>query len=748
MMDQGTSLVDPNVSDLLRKSKDAQKLCGWVSAEYRKTKSSRTNFERQWYLNYAFYKGRQNVIFQGAAGAGGLIVPKAAPYRVRSITNRIKPIVRTEISKLTSNKPNASVIPASNEDKDLFAAQAAEQVWESMYSLKKLHDLYTRAAFWTSITGNGFIKDWWDQNKIVKGPDGEQYQGDICYSVVTPFNLFIPDLMEESIEDQSYVLNAYTKPVEWVKTAYGPHMSFEPNVVSSTELIGEGFFRTQSGANRPDSVLVIEAWLKPGAHAMFPQGGMVTVVNDTIVELVEGCVYEYNEYPFTHITHIPTGEFYRDSVINDLVMPQREYNRTRSQIIESKQRMAKPQLMAPIGSVDPKKITTEPGQLIQYRPGLAPPQPLPMQPLPSYVLQELDRIVMDMEDISSQHEVTHGQAPSGVTAATAINYLQEKDDSAMSVTYQSVERAWEKLARHTLGHIVQYWETPRIVNTTGLDGAFDAITLKGSEISTGTDIRMEAGSALPTSKAAKQAFIMDCMRNGWIDPNEGLSLMDMGGVNKLYDKLKIDERQAQRENLRLANTEVNEIFQHQQDFANAQAMAEQAQQQMQTQQMGPQQDQLSQLMPGAPPETANAQQQMAFNGLNDQMQMQSQQQPQIDVGYGQDPNTGAPLLPSQCIVPVNTYDNHQVHIDVHNRYRKSQSFETLADPIKQQFELHVMAHASALNTAAQNAQMQPPLQGGGMGADNGSGSPLGQPPSGPPQGLAPPSGDPTASGGP
>jgi len=714
-----------NPIEEIKAQKELDSLASWIKDNYDKAKAARQPFERQWQLNYAFYKGRQNVAFlKGISGTinSGLVVPKAPPHRVRHITNRIKPIIRTELARLISNKPNASVVPASSEDEDLFAAQAGEQLWESIYSSKKLHRIYSRAAFWVCITGNGFVKDWWDPSIVTP-----EYQGDLAYGAVTPFHLIVPDLMEEDIEDQPWVINVYTKPVEWANNFFKE--KFTPDVVASTEIMGNSFFRAQNQNSRPDSVLVMEIWFKPGFHRLFPSGGMATCVNGKIKTFFnQGYPFAHGDYPFTKFSHIPTGEFYSDSVINDLIDPQKEYNRTRGQIIEAKNRMAKPQLVAPQGSVNPASITTQPGQVIFYKHGMAPPQPLPLQPLPSYVLQELDRTVNDMEDISSQHEISRGQAPNGVTAATAISYLQEKDDSPLTATYQSIEQGWEKLAKHTLSNVNQFWETPRIVSGTGIDGFYDEITLKGSEIATGMDIRIEAGSALPTSKAAKQAFIMDCMKMGFIDPNKGLSMMDMGGLDKLYDELKADERQAKRENLKIRNIDVQAIIEHMQIIANSKYQAEQfmAQQQQQTA-LPALQDQMQQTQtPDTPPEFADAQRTIQTEqGMGQPVEL-----PMVtgDAGYGQDTQTQAPLIPSDSIVPVNTWDNHQVHIEVHNTFRKSQAFELLPEPIKQQFEAHVLMHATALNQAAMNAQAQmpaPDMQNPFAGAHNGSGAPVG-----------------------
>lgn len=665
------SMGESSVLDQFRKNADSKKLASWVNDEYKKAKNARSRMVRQWYMNLSFYYGNQYVDFvkTAAVGVGGkLITPQAPPHRVRMTVNRIRPAVRTELARLTSQKPNASVVPASSEDEDLFAAVAGEQVWQSLHSRKKIHTHFSRMAWWMCVTGTGFMKVWWDDLAFDKD---SQEQGDICFGNVTPFHLFVPDLREQEIEDQPFVLNAYTKPVEWVQRFYSPEVVGElrPSVVSTQEILDDAYLNLKgAGETQPDSVLILEAWLKPGATNILPDGGFAAIINDRVVAFSEeGIPYTHNEYPFTKFEHIPSGKFYADSVIPDLVPLQREYNRTRSQIIEAKNRMAKPQLLAPRGSIDPSKITTEPGQVILYRPGFAPPQPLPLQPLPAYVMEELNRSLLDIEDISGQHQVSKGSTPPGVTAATAISYLQEKDDSLLTHSYQSIEAGMEKIAKQALTLAVQYWDLPRTIKTVGSDGAFDTQVLKGSQIASGTDIRMEGGSSLPTSKAAKQAFIMDMMKMGFIPPQEGLKIMEIGGVQKIYDQLQIDERQAQRENLRLKRITEQELEQYEMQFQQAQMQGD--------------------------PETMDVDQ-------------------------------GMPLeLP--LVVPVNTWDNHAVHIEIHNRFRKTQMFELLAPRVQAEFEKHVRLHAESLIQAGMGAQMNPVMgeeMGGAPGPEPGGGN--------------------------
>lgn len=646
--------------------KDEKRLIAWANEQFMKMKNSRIKTEKQWYLNLAFYFGQQNVAFKGGVAntrnTFQLYTPPAPYYRSRPIINIIRPRIRTEMAKLTAQKPNAFVIPASSDDRDMYAANAAEQIWEHLYNSKKLHSVLRRAVFWASITGNGFIKNYWDESKL----DDFGEPGDICFTPETPFNIFVPDLKEEDIEAQPFVMHASMRNAEMLSNKFGKEIKFE---AAKDELIDSSFLNLMGvdAWEKNREVLVMEVWVKPGTTAILPSGGMLLVAGNQILYYSTEWPYAHKKYPFVHIGHVHTGKFYRDSTITDMISLQREYNRTRGQIIEAKNRMAKPQLAAELGSIDPGKITSEPGQIIMYRPGFQAPQPIPLQPLPNYVLEEQERIKMDLDEISGQHEVSRGQVPPGVTAATAISYLQEQDESKLSYTFDSIEEGFEKLAFMSLNYVQQYWSSPRKVKVTGADGSFDVMAFEGSELHGNTDIRVEAGSALPTSKAAKQAFIMDLMKMGFIDPNKGLEVMEIGGINKIYEQVQVDVRQAQRENLKMAQATAEVLEQHYVEeldkFFNS------------------------------PEGQAISEQGMLMEGPNGELMDAS---PALQ---------GMPPQPIEfpLIVPVNTWDDHRIHIERHNNYRKSQAFENLPQEAKDLFEQHVQQHVSAIMVGAMGA---------------------------------------------
>lgn len=635
-----------------RSKKQEETLIRHFTDLFNSCKADRSQIERRWYLNYAFYEGRQNVQYIKSSTSVSnyrLFVPPAPPWRVRLVINKVRNIVRKEISKTTSQKPVFTVVPETTEDQDIVAARAAEQIFYSAYSAKEIQTVIQQAGFWRGICGVGFIKTWWDQGAT---DTVSNQQGDICIERIRPFNIIIPDLLEEDIEKQPWVMHAWTMTPEDAQKRYNLAELPDASITATQDLMEDSFLNMVGGNSRTrKETLVLEVWIK--RHPDFPNGGLVTIVGDSLAQKLDTFPYKHLEYPFAQLNNIPTGKFYPESTITDIIPLQRELNRTRSQLVENKNTTGRPRFLSPKGAISAQKVSGEPGQNIEYMPGLGIPQPLEMPQMPQYIMQSLDHLQTDIDDASGQHEISRGGTPnSQVTAATAIAFLQEQDDTVLALTVESQEKAIRKIGRQYLGLVEQFWTQERTVKIVGEDQYFDAQVFMGSAIRGNRDVRVESGSALSYSKAARQAVIMDLMKNGMLDPQVGLQRMEIGGIEKLYEDMQTDRRHAQRENMRLA---------------------------------------------AGQPITAP------------------------DPNAVQDP-TQDPNLQLQMAYSPNSYDNHQVHLEQHNKYRKSQQFELLPQPTKQAFELHCQLHTEAINIEMQNAMAQQgmPMQNGPQQSSNGS----------------------------
>lgn len=665
------------------------RLASWVDEQYTRCKNARIPFERQWYLNLAFTAGKQYVTPIDIPTAGfRLTTPKAPPWRVRLVVNKVRTAVRRECAKLTTSRPIPTVVPATSEDEDFSSASVGEQLLKTEFASAHFDTTYRSWLWWGTVCGNSFLKQYWDPRKpdydakalpppptfptgepippeilerIAPGvtkflQEPQPAKGKICIERVTPFHIYVPDLLAESLEEQPYVIQVMTKTVGWVKGTYGftPQCDTRASntVLDATSIIAKG------SVEHLDAVLVKEVWVKPHFHDDLPEGGVLTIINSKVVQFIQKWPSVHAEYPFYKYNAIPTGGFYSDSVVVDLIPVQKEYNKKRSQMIEIQNTMGKPKFFYQKGSLNPRMISSEPGQAIPYQAGYEPPIPIQGSEVPTSFVTEIQQLQTEFDDISGQHEISRGStAESNVTSGTAIAYLQEQDDTMVTPNVASIEAAIELLGRHFLSNASTYWDDDRLIRITGKNDQFEALHWKKGMLRGNTDVKVQTGSALPFSKAARTALLTEMMQNGFVDPQSGLEMLDLGGLDKLLDEALVDKRQAVRENLKMAN------------------MPESA---------------LNLLLNPAPDAQGNV------------------PPPVVDPATGQEipiNGDGTPFQP-QPPLPANMWDNHEEHIHWHNHYRKTQQFELLGPMQKKAFEMHVQSHQLALQSQLVNQQGQ------------------------------------------
>ena len=555
------------------------KLVKEYTQKFEACKASRQRVEKDWFMNMSFYFGRQYVTWNRSVTSDNwtLGTQRVPAWRVRHTANKIRPIIRKEITKLSKEVPQFFVVPASSDDTDIAAARAAEAIAESIIYSTSFNRKRRQATWWATVTGIGYTKTWWDENES----DSDGNRGIIRIDSVSPFHIWVPNLENPEIEEQPYIFHAVAMSPEDVKNLYG--VALEPNAVTSQT---EQRFRSGLGISdkdkKLDAVQVIEVWIKPNHR--FPNGAMFTMGGGKLLykqdspkefddagnektfdgldsdsfggrEPVSSWPYTHRKYPFTKIDHIPSGKYYGDSVISDLLPLQKEYNRSRSQGMEARNLTSKPQWTVPKGSIDVKKMTAQPGLVIEYTPGFDRPMPINNPDLPPYVMQMEDRTLRDIDFTASQFEVSQGRTPPGIEAASAIAYLQEENDTVLGHTVASLEEAVADIGMKALNLAHTYWEDGRMIKVVSGSNAFEAMMFKKETTPTVVDLRVEAGSMAPRSKAAKQALITELLKMGAIPQMEALKYLEQSETNRLYADLQVDSRQAQRENYRLKQGE-------------------------------------------------------------------------------------------------------------------------------------------------------------------------------------------------
>lgn len=532
-------------------------------------------YDMQNYLNLAYYAGKQWVTYDEETKR--LYEPTKESYKVRLVANKIQPIVRTELAKILRNKPIMIAVPATSEQADENSSRIVEKFLEYIEYSLDLQDKDKEAVLWGLNTGNGWIKCFWNPDKgdILRDPEnGETIKnGDVDIDILSPFEIRY-DQTAKKFDEIAWICQRKVRTVSYVKSVYGKKVEPESGIMNTNLYESKlrnlnNSFSTTNYKSAEDSVEVKEYWEKPSSK--YKNGRRITIANGEVLFYDEDIGFGNEEriLPFFHFTHIQIpGRVEGMSIIEQLIPVQREYNKTRSQLIEYKNLMAFPQWLVENGSLN-SDITDEPGAIIEYKNGRTPPRTISVPTISSDVYKNIELCDQEFFFISGQQETSHGGAPAGIKSGVAIRYLQEQDDTKIMPTISN----WVNVKRKYMTYLVKlakhYYTIPRKIKVVGKDKKVQVLEFQGSDITT-TDIRIEEGSLFQQSKSAKQQYVFDMLGAGVLNPVEDraliLKMLELGVVDDMYDDEQIDSQQAQNEEVKwsrgLIDTITRDFFNH------------------------------------------------------------------------------------------------------------------------------------------------------------------------------------------
>lgn len=638
---------------------------------FQQAKNARTRLEPIWYLNSAYYAGDQWLYWN----RGRLERPKLDPWRFLSVDNRILPVVRTEIAKMTKQQPSFQVTPTTADDGDVTSARLCEEILRYEWEHLDLRARLMEVLHWSRICGAGFWKVFWDKSAgsgsdylvqsdgkpalddagrplRAQGLDPQTLQdlaangvtvksvneGDVRVEVRSPFEIY-PDPLAKNLHECEWLFEESIKSPEYVFKRYG--VAIEPDSSPTLGIVESRMWTQQDSAKT--GVKVREFWCRPNRE--YPNGCRTVLIKGKVVDHDDN---PHDPMPYVMFTNIDVpGRFWPDSIVTQLRGPQTELNKIKSQILENAARIGNPALMT--SRQAGVEYSGRPGERIYYDSTVQDATPRYLQPaeVPTYVQSQIDRIEASIREISGQHEVTGGKVPAGVTAASAINLLLEQDDTRLGPSIYDMENNLAKSGTKIAELVAKFFSTERTVSLVDDEGGWDVFGFKGSMLNGNTKVTVQAGSAFPRSKAAKQAAMNDVLhlfiQNGvqFDSRNLGKYLRDMevGGLEKLIGQFSVDESQVSYENSRLAMGEA---------------------------------------------------------------------------------------------LPINKFDSDEVHVAAHEDFQKSSKYRNLNPMVQQIFQQHVDLHTAHIQEQMMQQQQQQMMQAQQQQMLKSGGAPSGPPQGGPP----------------
>jgi len=650
--------------------------------------------ERAWKINLSFYKGKQYVFYNKRTRRIESLATEDGDkprYRVRIVANQIAPNSMGLLARLTKSKPQFFATPTSAGYENQKATEVAENLLDHWWNKFSLSEKREEAMLWSIICGNGFWKISWDDKvgssiKLMLDPvngqpiidpllerlfrenlqsmnvpeeqfETEVFEGDIRVDVISPFNVFLDD-SAQVFEDCKYAFCSHPMGVEEVYSRFGVRLKANAINRYPDESL-PGMYSFSSGQTKENVREIFYGYFVPTAAN--PMGRVVAFTKAPDIVLYDvPWPYPFNELPLVKFPglRIP-GQLWDTSVVEQGVPLQKELNRTLSQLIEYKNLTLKPQMLAPVGSLR-QRMTDEPGAIFEYNPVAGKvPEAIPIPGLPSYVTQHLQDMGQRLKDVFGLTELMQGTVPPNVEAGVAIDLLQEAATDRLAPQILMMEKALERCGNLILNLAQKYYTEPRLMLLSGGAGSKPRVEqFEHADILSGIQIRVEAGSGLPRTRAGKQARVFQMLNMGLITPSKAYKYLDLADFKNLQAQFQADEDQAMREHDKLIDGMIVNV-----SAANA-AQAE---------------------------------------------LMNQEQNPEFD------PETGEPVQADQDLLQQSmdaglqplTFENKTTHLETHGAYMKSQEFELLPPDIQARFYKHFELTQQAI-AAESNPPVEPP----------------------------------------
>ena len=115
-----------------------------------------------------------------------------------------------------------------------------------------------------------------------------------------------------------------------------------------------------------------------------------------------------------------------------------------------------------------------------------------------------------------------------------------------------MEKALERCGNLILNLAQKYYTEPRLMMHSGGAGSKPRVEqFEHADILSGIQIRVEAGSGLPRTRAGKQARVFQMLNMGLITPSKAYKYLDLADFKNLQAQFQADEDQAMREHDKL-----------------------------------------------------------------------------------------------------------------------------------------------------------------------------------------------------
>lgn len=573
--------------DLYQPSDQDKKDIKTVEKLFEEAKKRKSKYDQYWNDFYNMFRGRQ-------------WKEKRPSYRHSEVINLIFREIQSAVPIQMDSRPKFEFLPQGPEDLEI--SEIINQVCESDWTKYSWLTQLTEMIYDANILGTGIGYVGYDF-------EAEGGLGAVCIDSEDPFYVF-PDPNAHNVNKKAkYFIRAEPMGIDEIKAKWdnGKYVKADMVNIKKMDLFDknnqplrsnldvsvvsdsgagddgkeknqalvitcyfDGSYETEEEKNEKQNAdgTVEVSFIKKKKH---PLGRKVVIASKVVLESGEN-EFEDGRFPFARVqNYINQRQFWGISDIEQLDGPQKVFNKLISFSLDVLTLMGNPIWKVGTGAgVDTDNLFNQPGLIVEAQDisQIQREEGVQLQP---YVLQLIDRVKLWFDDVSGSSDASRGVRPEGVTAASAIQSLQEATQTRLRQKARNLDACLQEMGQLYLSRIMQFYTAPRVFRLTNKDGSMKFFKFhieqgpegklvrykpftqgEGGQVYEGEekqvpikgllDVKVSTGSTLPFAKAEKEQKSLNLFDRGIIDEEEVLKNLDYPNWEAVLQR--VQERKA------------------------------------------------------------------------------------------------------------------------------------------------------------------------------------------------------------
>jgi len=710
----------------------------------------------QWFLNDNAYFNRRTMKYNLATRTMEPMAQDGEQDRIN--INKVKQIYRGVVSYLNREHPMIDIRPGTQSDQAYSKSRKQQSLAEYWYDHLQMNKKIKLITGHGAKYGIGWVKIAWDDQVLAPtepfrtedGVEHDKLKGEVLFEHCDTWEILADPLATDK-GNMRFMVHAMPRTLSEIRNnktfkntdiAADRKLSVSPfkNALLNAQTIN----RLVPGDEGMETVMILEVFrrtYKDGQPII-----MKTVITESGVLLYDA-VWPMDEFPFEfYQTDVVSAIYDSEGVIKDIRDLNRFLNINASQVQETVRVMGKLNWLIPKGS-GVNVIRDKTGDFIEYNPNMPKPEqahPAAMAPQVENHNQNLERWIQDQ---GGSHDSFNGQQPYNRASGDAIGKLQEGDSNALAMMKDNLddfEARCFKLMFKTFKLNADGDRHFRAKDSNVLSDAF--VTVAPKEISLDDDIQVRTGTALPYSQGDKLKLVIDLWDKKLItDKGVAMRLAGLSEVDDVSgnDQLDIDrqttELQTMIKGIQIDDPIISEdhsvhmrvldqyaktpdfkklkpktqqiILDHRAAHIKLSISLQKMSSSLQVEPIKRSETimiRASSLNEFTPLERDQFMSKFAVESDATEIQKRgglevSDPHSAIDQAHGENTAMGEQGVP----VHISAFDNHQVHLEVHNALVTAPEFEAMTSPQQNMVRAHIKQHEQLLMTQTPQAGLVP-----------------------------------------